>query len=437
MKKIKILTYLTVLIMLGSSEPVFAQAVIDASQIIAKTSEWTQKITDATNKISQQAMQGKLITSQGFNFSGLIDVNQLLSDLQQSLMNQPADKQMNQVVAGSKEKNRQTVAAQKDAYGAAAKEQYAQKLAYTDDNISQTQAKHAEYQNTAVQKCRQKEQAKVAYESETNEDEKSKKLEIYTNLVAECEDYETRTKETAALLSQLKKERAEMQKTANKIGTDEDAQYHAMQMREDALSNQEENLDFYGVNSSPDTEWDSEDFAKAFQLGSEEYKKFYDRYFYNPQKVSEASGSASSDKRLAYQSTIDRVMRERRYLLVNSAAHLLQVSATVRREIPVRTASIEKVFKNVPSSSGELEAMLSYAATRVENARTLLLYAKLLSAKIQYMAAADLLDIEAKKTWEDNADYTQFDLGRYILTDEYVKELAEEYNKTINHNQTN
>ncbi|MBO5038655.1 MAG: hypothetical protein J6C85_04285 [Alphaproteobacteria bacterium] len=430
MKKIKTLTFLIALMVMGTVKPAPA-LMIDGSQIAAKVSDWVQKITDAANKISQQAMQGKLMTSQGFNFSGLIDVNQLLSNLQQSLVNQSVDKQMNQVVEGTKEKNRQAVAAQKNAYGEAAKEQYSQKLAYTADNVDKTKEKQNEYQNEATQKCQQKEQAKSDYENETNPEEKSKKFEKYTNLVAECEDYQTKAKEASLLLVQLQQEQKEMQKTASIVGTDKDVTYHELKLREEALSNQEEIKDFYGVDSGSDTEWDSENLAKAFQLEDKAYKEFFERYFYNPQQISKKSGANSSDNRLAYQSTMDRVMRERRYLVVNSAAHLMQVSATVRREIPVRTASIEKVFKNVPSSTGELEAMLSYAATRVENARTLLLYAKLLSAKIQYMAAADLLGIEPKKTWKDNEDYSQFDLGRYILTEEYVKELAEEYNKTL------
>lgn len=430
MKKIKKLTFIIVLMIIGTVKPAPA-LMIDASQIVAKTSDFVQKVTDAANKISQQAAQGKLMLSQGFNFSDLIDVNKLMAQMQGYLLNQAVNTQMNQVVEGTKEKNLQAVAAETDAYGEAAKEQYSQKLEYTAGNINNTKEKLDEYIEEAGRKCREKEEAKVGYENETNQDERNKKFEKYIKLVAECDDYQTRVDESRERLDRLKKEQEKLQEEANIIGTDKDAEYHELKMREKALSDQEDKTDFYGVDSSPDAEWDSEDFAKAFQLEDKDYKEFLERYFYNPKQISEKSGSKSSDKRLAYQSTMDRIMRERRYLVVNSAAHLLQVSATVRREIPVRMASVEKVSKNTPSSSGELEAMLSYAATRVENARTLLLYAKLLSAKIQYMAAADLLGIEPKKTWDEAEDYSQFDLSRYILTEEYVKELAKKYNETL------
>lgn len=431
MKKIQ--TFLIVMMLISNAQPASA-LMIDPGQISAKISDILQRITDAKAKVSQQTNQIKLMTTQGFNFSELIDINGFLSDLQGSLINMVIEQQINQVIAGTKEKNRRVVAAQKEAYGAAAQAQYANKLAYTDDNISQTSAKHAEYQNLAIQKCQEKEQAQIAYEAEKDEAEKNKKFEKYTILVAECEDYQARERETSALVAQLKAERNALQAEANIIGTDEDKEYHELQMREDALSEQEEKTDFYGVESGGDDEWDSEGFADKFQLSGDKYKEFLERYFYNPEKI---AGGSDSESRLAFQSTMDKIMRERRYLLVNSAAHLMQVSATVRHEIPVRTASIEKVFKNAPEASGELEAMLSYAATRVENARALLLYAKLLSAKIQYMAASDLLGIEPKKVWKDEDDYTEFDLNRYILTEEYVKDLANEYNKTIDFTEEN
>lgn len=426
----KILTYLIVLTVIGTAKPVSA-AMVDFPQIVAKLSDAFQRAYDKRMKLAQQAQQIDLMYRQGFGYKDLIDVNGFLQGLQQSLVDQFVNRQIEKIVEGTKEKNKKVVEKQKEAYGEAAKAQYAAKLKYTEENINKTQSKHSEYQSIASRKCQQKEQAKADYEAAKDEEEISIKLEIYTNLVAECDDYTARANETSELLKQLRKEYNEMKETANIIGTDEDAEYHELDMRQKALENQEDKDDFYSVEGGS-AEWDDEGFAEEFQLSDELYKKFLERYFYNPNKVSETAGDEASGKRLAFQSTMDRVSRERRYLLVNSAAHLLQVSATVRREIPVRLMAIEKVYKTDLSTEGELAAMLSYAATRVENARSLLLYAKLLSAKIQYMAAKDLLDIEPKKVWEDNEKFTEFDLGRYILKKEYVEDLVKEYNKTIN-----
>ena len=50
---------------------------------------------------------------------------------------------------------------------------------------------------------------------------------------------------------------------------------------------------------------------------------------------------------VAVQTETDRVMRERKKLLVDTAAHLLQVTATVRREIPERSKQVKEMFDGV------------------------------------------------------------------------------------------
>ena len=49
------------------------------------------------------------------------------------------------------------------------------------------------------------------------------------------------------------------------------------------------------------------------------------------------------------------------------------------------------------------------------------MYAKLQSARLQYMAARALLDAEMEKT--PNGNYLEFNLDKYILTKEYVDDL--------------
>ena len=143
-----------------------------------------------------------------------------------------------------------------------------------------------------------------------------------------------------------------------------------------------------------------------------------ERYFYDPEKLSSAADEKS---RIEHQTKIDAATRERKYTLVNTAAHLLQVTASLRREIPVRTTIIDEYFENTPKAANELEAISSYSATRIENMRALLMYAKLQSARLQYMAARALLDAEMEKT--PNGNYLEFNLDKYILTKEYVDDL--------------
>ena len=149
--------------------------------------------------------------------------------------------------------------------------------------------------------------------------------------------------------------------------------------------------------------------------------KFIERYFYDPEELDSASGD---EGRIMHQTKIDAVARERKYLLTNTAAHLLQVTATLRREIPVRTEVIDEMFKNTPKATGELEAISSYSATRIENMKALLMYAKLQSARLQYMAARELLNLNGVKT--PNGTYKDFDLEKYILTKEYVDKIVKE-----------
>ena len=79
------------------------------------------------------------------------------------------------------------------------------------------------------------------------------------------------------------------------------------------------------------------------------------------------------------------------------------------------------ILENTPKAANELEAISSYSATRIENMRALLMYAKLQSARLQYMAARALLDAEMEKT--PNGNYLEFNLDKYILTKEYVDDL--------------
>jgi len=55
----------------------------------------------------------------------------------------------------------------------------------------------------------------------------------------------------------------------------------------------------------------------------------------------------------------------------------------------------------------------------------------LLSAKLQYLAARDLLQSDLKKEYADRDNFDEFDLGRYILDTDYIEELLESANTSI------
>jgi hypothetical protein len=118
--------------------------------------------------------------------------------------------------------------------------------------------------------------------------------------------------------------------------------------------------------------------------------------------------------------------------MVNTAIHLLQVVTSTRREIPLQAHNLEAYANQTSYGKDELEAMSAYAATRIENAKALLLYAKVLSAKLQYIAARDLLNETLAKEIDDPTGntklYEPFDLGKYMLTPEFIKYKLQQAN---------
>lgn len=80
------------------------------------------------------------------------------------------------------------------------------------------------------------------------------------------------------------------------------------------------------VADEEDIEWSMKsnpDIVNQFTPTEEDYKKFIERYFYDPEELDSASGD---EGRIMHQTKIDAVARERKYLLTNTAAHLLQVT---------------------------------------------------------------------------------------------------------------
>ena len=145
-------------------------------------------------------------------------------------------------------------------------------------------------------------------------------------------------------------------------------------------------------------------------------------YFYNPEDLDSGSDT------LTYENNINRITRNRKYLFVNTAAHLLQVTATTRRELPVKIKIVDEMFKQmINGDSGKLEVIGAYSNVRIENAKALFLYAKLLSAKLQYLAARDLIKSELRKEGSIGS-FDSFDLSKYVLTDEDVENMQERAN---------
>ena len=424
-KKIAIICIVTIL---TASAPQNAQALIlDFPTLAAKISEWVGKITDATTKITQQVSQVKQMSSQGFNKEELFGIaEEYATSYGKNLLKV----KMKKIVDGTKKKIRDKIEAEKEAQTETKNAYYDEKIAIMEESIQETETVYTQKLSEKTQKTVEVEQKKSYYESvKGNLAEEPKALDDYMKAEMEYKELETVCKELEELLSDLEAQKGALEEEKAKVGTSEDPEYALYEKRLEEMDNEIEEADGDGgaeeiMNKSggDETEWDDEDIVDNFSPTEEDYKDFIDRYFYNPKDLS----SAGADARIEHQTKIDAVTRERRFLLVNSAAHLLQVSATLRREIPVRSEIIDEMFQNTPASTGELEAISSYSATRIESMKALLMYAKLQSARLQYMAAKKLLSVEAIKV--PNGAYLEYNLEKYILTKEDVDKAIEEAN---------
>lgn len=424
-RKLAIICIITVL---AASTPQNAQALIlDFPTLASKISEWVGKLTEATTKITQQVSQVKQMSSQGFNKEELFGIAQeYATDYGKNLL----QVKMKKVVEGTKKKNKDKIETEKETYVTTKNAYYDEKIAIMDESIQETKAAKAEKQSERTQKLAEVNQKKSYYESvKGNLSEEPKAFDEYMKAEMEYQELDAVCKELDELLATLEDQKSVLEEEKAKVGTSEDPDYVAYEKRLEEMDSEIEEADGEGgkdeivtKSGGPDVEWDDEDIVEEYTPTEKDYTEFLERYFYNPEDLS----SAGADARISHQTKIDAVTRERRFLLVNSAAHLLQVSATLRREIPVRSEVIDEMFQNTPQSTGELEAISSYSATRIESMKALLMYAKLQSARLQYMAAKKLLSVDAIKV--PNGTYAEFNLDKYILTKEDVDKAIKEAN---------
>ena len=391
----------TALIFSLAFRPVPAEAlIIDAPTLAAKISEWAGKLADASTQITTHVSQAKQMTSQGFNKEELFG---LAKEYATENGKKLVQEKMKKVVEGTKKKNKDKLQAEQDAYIEGRNLYYDEKIGIVEESIKETRSESVKH---------------IPGEAEKAQDEYMTAQMEYDALVAACTELDT-------LAITLESQRDTLENEKAKVGTSEDPQYVSYQTRLKELDADKEDETFVSkVADEEDIEWSMKsnpDIVNQFTPTEEDYKKFIERYFYDPEELDSALGD---EGRIMHQTKIDAVARERKYLLTNTAAHLLQVTATLRREIPVRTEVIDEMFKNTPKATGELEAISSYSATRIENMKALLMYAKLQSARLQYMAARELLNLNGVKT--PNGTYKDFDLEKYILTKEYVDKIVKE-----------
>jgi len=426
MKKTVIVILLAVFLTSGHIKPADALT-LDPLQLATKVTDYIQKVKESVDKVTQQINQAKMMLTQGFTLEGL---KALASQyINADMLKQALRDRMEKLVQNAKEKQLQEEQNQMAWNKETKMMMYNDKLDVANEDKNILEDSLREVQSESNQKQQECNRLKNEMNSETDSNKAAEKNAAYEKCKAELEELKNNEIEQKALIEQYK---ANIQAIKDKVQEVKsgDAEQKEMEERANATKNAQDGKDKEEKNNlQKDDEWDNEKSMSKFTLTEKDYQEFMNKYFYDPTSI---KGSGSKGM-IEYQSTMDRVLRERRFLLVNTAVHLLQVATSVRREIPVHAHSLEAYANQTSASKDELEAMSAYAATRVESAKALLLYARVLSAKLQYFAARDLLTENMSKELTDPLtgqakEYKDFDLGKYILTPELISYKLQQAN---------
>lgn len=427
----KIVSCIMIVMMLTFAGTKTADAlVLDPAALSAKISEWVGKVTDAVTKVTQQISQVKQMAAQGFSKAELF--TQGRNYLEKYLSNNPFGGLNNKAIEeDTKAKEKKQLEDDKDFYQETSEKYYEVKQKVVDENINKQktdlQTTKTELK-TAENTERVKKEQYEAIKKQTDDIEKvSKAHQEYEDASALVNELRLKKEELEHNVSELEKTRGLLKEEASKVGTSADKEYKAYEDKIKSLESSKDVEVEIKADNVDDMEWDAQGLMEKFTTNEEDYREFIKKYFYSDFNIN----SSGNVDRLAHQTEMDRVMRSRKKLLVDSATHLLQVTATIRRELPERANLVKEMFDGVRSTDSEFQAIGYYSGTKVENIRALLLYAKLQSAKLQYIAAKELLVVEPRRRGDANDEEYEFNLGKYLLTDSYVKAIEDEANKEI------
>ena len=428
MKKLAI--YILSISLLVSANVKPAEAlVLDPAALTAKISDWVGKINDAVTKVTQQISQIKQMAAQGFSKEDLFGAfGEFLGKVGEDLMR----KHRERVAKSTKEKEKENLANEQEQYLESSEKYYETKQKVVEENLKEANTLKSKTDQEMKSKEKEVENKESQYASLVKEKAKDEKInkafDEWQVAKMELEELQQKASELKEKVDELNKEEEKIAKEASKIGTEDDPEYQAYQERLNAMdASEDKEVDVDASKEELEEQWDTDGILEKMTVSNDTYKAFIDKYFYNEQNISKGDNLL-----VASQTETDRVMRDRKQLLINTSTHLLQVTASLRREIPERSQRVKEMFEGVISTDSEFQAIGYYSSTRIENARALLMYAKLLSAKLQYMAAKDLLVIDAHRTSMSGEDFSRFNLAKYKLTDAYVKTIQEQSNKSVN-----
>ena len=409
-------------------KPASAALIIDPTQISGVLTRYVKKIQETAEKVVQLTNQVNLMATQGYSLKSLREIAEKHAKKYYKKNKGKITSKIKKVVKGTRDKKIAEKQIQADKYIESSKALYEAKAKMAKENLNKIISQANE--NKKVKAIKENECARLLMQYESAEAKKTgsgditklsaclNEVETLKNIIKDLEGQQKETEDV------IKRNQQEYQKFANK----EDAVAKENNERIEKLKNDqaEEKTVIENKEDAEEKEWDSEGIKESYEVSPEERKIFMENYFYNPDSL-KAAENKNDNKMLLYENKMNRVLRNRKYLFVNTAVHLLQVSATTRRELPYSIKRADDMFEQtIKSEGGELGNIAAYSNVRVESTKALFLYAKLLSAKLQYLAARDLLKSELKKEFGDSGSDN---LTQYDLSEEEIEKIIENANK--------
>lgn len=430
----KIITkyFIVIAFVMSIATPAFALK-IDAAQIASKISDFTTKITDTTTKITDGISKAKEIATKGFSkeaLLGALPINDIMAKLSPEALLEEVSRQGQQAVANTLAKEQRALQAELDFHTQSATAYYNAQVKILEDSLNEVKVEQETVKRDLIEKRRRAEATGKSCEEarKRGDDNTAKICDEYENLAIDVTNLEMSESELKLAEDDMKKNIEVLNDEASKVGTEHDGTYMQQKAKMDAIANSKSDDIVIAADVSGEDEWDTNNVTNKLSVSDKVYQDFIRKYFYDSSSVTENEEGGTN--LMEDQVEIERVMRYRRQLILSTATHLLQVSASARRDLPNRMKASEEMYEGVVSSDSELEAIGFYSGTRMENMRTLLLYAKMQAAKLQYMAAKDLLITYPQRRGSvEDASMSNFDLSRYKLTQEYVDLIEKESNE--------
>jgi len=429
MKKVTLTIICAALLSISGSKPVESALIIDPAAIAQNIGGTTQTIYDMVAQDILQDGMLKQLQTQGFSLASLKTL--LSSQLGKYAVGLVKGSLLKPQVKSTKEKESELLNQERDLYTEAAKANVGEKLKIAENDKAETETMLANKRLELTEKEVNLNQAKAARERVRGKGGREEIIAV-DNLEKAQSEYDKAlndVQELEKLLPEKTKQVELLKEELSIIGTSSDPKWQNMDKRVKTLESEDEDTGIIidtSVGDESKKDWAKLEDIDSFNISDEKYKKFINAYFYEPSAEAYTDlhqGKALQDKQQEFEAMQDKILRQRKYLVINTAAHLLQVSATIRREKPMRESVIKDWFEKTKEATSEIEATTAYSNTRIESSRALLLYARLLAAKMQYNAAKEINGFPLEKYGKiaDN-DYSTIDLGKYILTVEEITE---------------